>query len=171
MIKKTSLITLLSILSLALLLSACGKKDQMPAIQPTQNETPAAVAPTTPDINSTQENTAAPTGQTPKNEPINNVVTKTVPKPSPAPSSSKVYVNITKTGFSPKNATVRVGQSIVFVNKDTSTHWPYSLNYPLFDAGKALKTGESYGFIFKSSGVISVSDKLSDTAKGTITVK
>ena len=98
-------------------------------------------------------------------------------------------VEITAAGFSPNTLTVKSGDTMVFVNKDTAQHWPASAAHPThvvypetggcigskFDACKGLAEGESFEFVFNEKGSWKYHDHLnccSDPAFfGTIVVE
>ena len=98
-------------------------------------------------------------------------------------------VEITAAGFSPNTLTVKSGDAVVFVNKDTAQHWPASAAHPThvvypetggcigskFDACKGLAEGESFEFVFNEKGSWKYHDHLnccSDPAFfGTIVVE
>ena len=94
-------------------------------------------------------------------------------------------VEITKSGFSPKVTTVKVGQTVTFVNKDTSPHWPASANHPThteypeeggcigskFDSCGPLKTGEKFSFTFNQKGNWSYHDHVDSSLTGVVVVE
>ncbi|MBI2580683.1 cupredoxin domain-containing protein [Candidatus Woesearchaeota archaeon] len=106
----------------------------------------------------------------------------------PAAASEKT-IEITATGFSPSPLTIKAGQTVTFVNKDTAQHWPASAVHPThavypepdgcigskFDACKGLAQGESFTFVFNEKGSWKYHDHLnccSDPAFfGTIVVE
>ncbi len=75
-------------------------------------------------------------------------------------------VEITSEGFSPSQISINAGDTVVFVNKDSETHWPASAQHPThkaypesggcigskFDACKPLAQGESWPFTFSQKG-------------------
>jgi plastocyanin len=86
-------------------------------------------------------------------------------------------VLITSSGFIPSTLTIKVGDTVTFVNKDSKPHWPASdphpthTNYPGFDALRPLKTGESYSFTFTKQGAWGYHDHLNPSLRGTIIVE
>lgn len=110
------------------------------------------------------------------------------PPQQPAVASEKT-IEITAAGFSPSTLTVKSGDAVVFVNKDTAQHWPASAMHPThtlypepggcigskFDACKGLAQGESFSFVFNHVGSWKYHDHLnccSDPAFfGTIVVE
>lgn len=99
-------------------------------------------------------------------------------------------VEITSNGFNPKVLSVKVGDAVTFVNKDSAEHWPASAMHPthtvypgsdikkcgtvedrmIFDACKGLKQGERYSFTFNEKGSWKYHDHLVAGLTGTINV-
>jgi plastocyanin len=86
-------------------------------------------------------------------------------------------VLITSSGFTPSTLTIKVGDTVTFINKDSNPHWPASdphpthTNYPGFDALRPLKTGESYSFTFTKQGAWGYHDHLNPSLRGIIIVE
>ena len=94
-------------------------------------------------------------------------------------------VNITSSGFSPQNIKIKAGESVTFINKDTTEHWPASGMHPThthypeeggcigstFDACEGLKQGERYSFTFHHKGEWNYHDHLNSGFTGTIIVE
>jgi len=85
-------------------------------------------------------------------------------------------IEITSSGFSPNTITINQGDTITWINMDSSSHWPASNNhpthnlYPGFDANRGLATGETYGFTFDETGNWGYHDHLFPSRTGTIIV-
>ena len=98
-------------------------------------------------------------------------------------------VTITSNGFQPSLLQVKVGETVVFVNQDSTKHWPASAVHPThnkypgsginkcgsfdplnFDACKGLAQGESFSFIFNEKGTWGYHDHLKAGLQGTIVV-
>lgn len=85
-------------------------------------------------------------------------------------------VLITDEGFLPSELTIEPGNKVIFENRGESDHWPASGIHPTheicpgFDAGKPLKPGEIYEFVFKNEGECPMHDHLNPQLKGAITV-
>ena len=85
-------------------------------------------------------------------------------------------VEVTSSGFSPKTLEINAGDTVRFVNKDSSKHWPASdfhpthRLYPGFDALRGLAQGEEYSFKFDKKGSWTYHDHLNPGTKGTIIV-
>jgi len=113
-----------------------------------------------------------------------------LPEEIPETAPSTHTVEITSSGFSPKNLEIKQGDTVVFVNKDDSTQWPASdvhpthKSYPgsgiskcgtseeqnIFDACKGLEQDESYSFTFNEEGSWNYHNHFSPGLKGTIVV-
>jgi plastocyanin len=87
-------------------------------------------------------------------------------------------VTITSHGFSPETIRIRVGQSVVWTNKDSRTHQVASDPYPS-DTGLSgfldpvpMQTGQTYGFTFGTKGIFTYHDQLQPYGfKGEVTVQ
>jgi plastocyanin len=98
-------------------------------------------------------------------------------------------VLITSSGFIPSTLTIKVGDTVTFVNKDSKPHWPASDFHPthrlypgsgiekcgsgeeIFDACKGLSPGETFSFTFKYRGTWTYHDHLYPYLTGTIIVQ
>lgn len=164
--------TRLFILSTALVvaLAGCGTTD-MEYVNKETNE----------KITETQEMDEMENTEEAMEENKETVRNTTTPQPTPVPIQQKtvsqtplselMVVSIQKDGFKPQNATARIGQRVIYVNDTESTSWPFSVNYPKFDAGRTLNPGEAYAIEFEEPMTISISDKLRSIPAGTLTVK
>ncbi|MBI2544977.1 MAG: hypothetical protein HYW22_00030 [Candidatus Aenigmarchaeota archaeon] len=105
---------------------------------------------------------------------------------SPTPNPGTVYqVDMTSNGFNPRILNIKLGDTLVFVSKDTEKHWPASDIYPTnnvypekggcvgskFDACHGLSQGESYQFTFNYLGSWCYHDHLNPNLKGCVTVQ
>lgn len=85
-------------------------------------------------------------------------------------------VEITSVGFSPKNITIKAGESVAWVNKDTLEHTvdsashPTHTAYPRFNLG-SIKTGEQKSLSFPDTGTFKYHDHLNPTLFGSVTVE
>jgi plastocyanin len=79
-------------------------------------------------------------------------------------------------GFSPEQLTVKVGQSVTFVNRDDEDHWPASNDHPShkkyseLDPKRPIKPGERWSFMFTREGQWGMHDHLFPSDRATITV-
>ena len=46
------------------------------------------------------------------------------------PNQQTYTVEMTSTGFSPNSISIKAGDTVTFVNKDTTQHWPASAMHP-----------------------------------------
>ena len=147
--KKIIAASLLVAASLAL--AGCGKEEAYPAAE-TKIETPDAAKSVQPvETSKTDENAVAPSD-------ANVVIPKVQP---PVARQAETYiVNMRTSGYSPTAMTVRIGDTVTFLNEEAGQHWPASLNSTKLDAGRALKMGESYSFKLITNGTLTVQDKI-----------
>lgn len=107
------------------------------------------------------------------------------------PQETKKVVEITSSGFNPKTLNINAGETVTFVNKDSSAHWPASNLHPThmaypsssiekcgteeesttFDACGNLEPGEEYSFTFTRVGRWPYHDHLHPNRGGTIAVR
>lgn len=94
-----------------------------------------------------------------------------------APVTSNTEIEITATGYKPKDIQIKKGAKVVFKNEDQDIHWPASnihpthLIYPEFDPKKPVKAGGQWEFVFDKIGVWRYHDHLIPTQTGTVTVE
>lgn len=108
-----------------------------------------------------------------------------------APKPSTVLVDMTDVGFSPEKVTIKAGDAVKFVNRNTVKRWPASdvhpthVAYPgsniakcksapqgsIFDACDGLDEGEMFQFTFNEKGTWQYHDHLDPGDKGTIIVE
>ncbi|MFH1211252.1 MAG: plastocyanin/azurin family copper-binding protein [archaeon] len=100
------------------------------------------------------------------------------PATSPPPSSSSYTVEITSAGYSPSTVTVKAGDTVTWLNMDSTPHWIASASHPThtvypepggcigskFDACKGLAQGESWSFTFDQKGSWNYHDHLNAQA-------
>lgn len=99
-------------------------------------------------------------------------------------------IRITSSGFLPQEIEINAGDSVVFINEDSSKHWPASAVHPthrvypgsdiskcgtaseseIFDACRGLESGERYTFTFNEKGNWRYHDHLRASLTGTINV-
>ncbi len=85
-----------------------------------------------------------------------------------AVSTATKAVKITRTGFVPSKATIKVGDSVKWTNSDTISHQVVANNGSF--ASPVLGAGKSYTFRFRASGTYHYHDGLHPSLKGTIVV-
>lgn len=120
--------------------------------------------------------------QVPTPEEIKQNVTITEQSASPAESASpsammeSVVVTITDSGFSPSAATVKVGESVTWINKGSTKHTvdsavhPTHQVYPRLNLG-AINPGESKTLSFPDAGTFKYHDHLNPQFTGSVTVQ
>lgn len=97
-------------------------------------------------------------------------------------------ITITSSGFSPSSLDILVGDTVTFINEDTSSRWPASASHPnhtvypgssvskcggdeaIFDACHGLAVDETFEFTFNEIGTWNYHDHLSPSTTGSITV-
>ena len=99
-------------------------------------------------------------------------------------SPTTLTVEIKSSGFSPKILEINSGDTVTWINRDSSSHWPASAVHPThtvypepggcigskFDACKGLSNRESYSFTFDEEGTWKYHDHLNPSSTGTIIV-
>lgn len=95
----------------------------------------------------------------------------------PSGQTREVAVSMIHDGFSPKNITIKRGDTVTFVNEDSQSHWPASnihpthSIYPEFDPKRSLKQGESWSFVFEKEGIWRYHDHVAPSLAGTVVVE
>ncbi len=104
----------------------------------------------------------------------------------PIPETTKQHlIEINSTSFNPSELKINRGETVVFINKDFSSHWPASGVHPThnlypekggcigskFDACGSLKENENFTFTFKYSGTWSYHDHIRPGIYGKIMVE
>lgn len=83
---------------------------------------------------------------------------------------------MTASGLQPANLTIKVGDAVVFENRDTRQHWPASgvhpthLLCPGFDALRPMSPGETYSHTFTEAKECPMHDHPIPTLMGKIIV-
>lgn len=94
-------------------------------------------------------------------------------------------IEITSNGFSPNPLTIKQGDAVTWINKNTVEHWPASAIHPThnvypepggcigskFDACRGLKQDESFSFTFNEKGEWNYHDHLDVSKFGKIIVE
>jgi plastocyanin len=106
-------------------------------------------------------------------------------------SKEDFTVIYTDNGYTPKELTVEVGSTVIFKNESSSPSWPASAMHPthksypgsdikkcgtseadmIFDACRAIASGESWSFTFDEAGQWSYHDHLNSSKWGKVIVK
>lgn len=128
-------------------------------------------------------------GPSPQPTPQPTPTPEPEPEPTPAPEDGVYIVDMTSDGFSPKILTIKNGDTVKWVNRDTAPHWPASAVHPthriypgsgieqcdepdavIFDACGGIAQGESFSFIFDYEGAWVYHDHLNSRLTGSIVV-
>ena len=86
-------------------------------------------------------------------------------------------IEMTAAGFAPSNITIKKGEKVEFINRDSKPRWPASGMHPShlvcrgFDALKAIAPGETYSFSFNEAKACPMHDHLMPNFFGKITVE
>lgn len=97
----------------------------------------------------------------------------------------KYNVYISSTGFSPRLLNIKIGDTVIFTNKDTDKHWVASDIFPTnnvypekggcigskFDVCHGMQNGEEYQFTFFYKGSWCYYDQLHPSLKGCVDVQ
>ncbi len=116
----------------------------------------------------------------------------TNPTPTPTPSANEgenpdqntgepqepqeYQVSMTDSGYTPKDLTVKRGDTVTFINNGTKDIWPASAphpshtDYPAFDPKQGVAVGESWSFTFDRVGNWRFHDHLNPTRTGSVRV-
>ncbi len=126
---------------------------------------------------------AAACNKTSNNDNSQNQNAQSQPAPgsqnpsSQYPTSQQHEIDMGADGFNPSTITVKQGDWVVFVNKDTQPHWPASNPHPThtdlpgFDALRRIARGDSYKYQFKKAGTWGFHDHLNPSNGGSVTVQ
>ena len=110
--------------------------------------------------------------------------------PDEAANVSGNVIEMSNSGFSPTDITIKKGDTVTFVSVDSGMHWPASDVHPthtvypgsgitkcgtseqegIFDACHGLEEGETWNFTFEDVGSWNFHDHLHPRFTGTITV-
>ncbi|MDP3953919.1 MAG: hypothetical protein Q8Q06_00700 [bacterium] len=124
------------------------------------------------------------------NKETNAPTVNGTPEPTPTPVASaspdtvgngesvikEWIVEMTNDTFVPAELTIKVGDTVVFVNKDSSPHWPASGVHPThqicqgFDSLKGIAQNETYSFTFNEAKECPMHDHVRPSMKGKIIV-
>lgn len=108
--------------------------------------------------------------------PASTASESATPQASPSAAMTEKAVTISSTGFSPKNITVKTGESITWTNSDNADHTvnssphPTHTDYPPLNLG-VIKSGESKSLAFPKAGTYKYHDHLNPSLFGSITVE
>lgn len=89
---------------------------------------------------------------------------------------TSLEIVVSENGFSPKDLTIKKGNTLTFVNKANRLVWPASDPHPThtdyvgFDPKKGIEPGSSWSFTLNQAGEWAYHNHLSPFRRGTITV-
>src|SRR3990167_5415790 len=98
------------------------------------------------------------------------------PSPTATPESKTYHIIMDKKGFTPSELTVKIGDTVVFDNKDAREHWPASDLHPThllclgFGSQGGIAPGASYAYTFTEAKTCTMHDHLAPGLKGEIRV-
>ena len=145
-------------------------------LQQQQSSSPSSVLPKIAEITTPVSTVTSTAPHTEPTQPVTTTATSTKPPPTaptltpppatpPPAAQPKLYiVAIEADGFYPKVLTVAPNDSVKWINRDSSLHWPASdphpthTRYPTLDALGDLGEGETYTFTFTQIGVYGYHD-------------
>lgn len=183
--KSISLLSLLIVIILLLIIAGCQGQiipkvdDSVSANIPTSgSEDPSDVLDNPNTVTAEVQNTGEP-----------NVVIETIAET--VNSAQTHTLEMSSNGFSPKELTIKSGDTVRFTNVGTQRYWPASAFHPthtsypgssitkcntaeantIFDACRAYGPGETYSFIFTEVGSWKYHDHRNPSAAGTIIVE
>lgn len=96
---------------------------------------------------------------------------------TPATKPKTTTVSYTATGFSPESITIKMGDTVKFVNNSGSGMWPAAGPHPVhtsvpgFDAKRMIPAGDSYSFTFTKAQQVSYHNHLNPMQIGKIIVE
>ena len=163
-------IAIVFVLLAALLVAGCTQQTTTTA----QTTTPTTTEGQPATVETTTQTTAQSTTQT-----------------TTSSGGQEVIVEMTSSGFNPQTVTINNGDTVTWVNLDTSSHWPASASHPthtvypgsgiqkcgtaeqpnIFDACKELGPEETYSFTFNEVGEWNYHDHKNPSLFGKIVVQ
>lgn len=96
---------------------------------------------------------------------------------SASPSSNQNTVTYSSTGFDPKTITIKMGQTVTWVNQDTnslqvaSSPHPTHTDYPPLNSVGTIEPGQMSSFTFSTAGTFKYHDHLNPQNWGEVIVE
>lgn len=90
--------------------------------------------------------------------------------------ANEVVVEMTSAGFFPSTVTVKIGDTLKFINNDSRPRWPASAVHPIhscypgFDSRGSVASGDSFSFTASVAKTCGFHDHLNTGLRGTLTV-
>lgn len=79
--------------------------------------------------------------------------------------------------YEPSRLTIKQGETVTFINRDSDDHWPASDNHPShqiysqFDPKRSIPPGKSWSFTFTRTGTWQLHDHIYPSITGEIVVE
>ena len=89
--------------------------------------------------------------------------------PASSASAATITIRIVQSGFTPSSVTVAVGDTVTWVNRDTTNHQVVAATGAF--ASPVLRPGQRYSFTFRAAGTYRYRDALEPAERGTIVVQ
>jgi plastocyanin len=108
--------------------------------------------------------------------PVENIIDLNEPQTMVEPPIDSVVIEVTEDGFEPADVTIKLGDTVTFVNTKDRVIWPASndhpihTDYPEFDPRRGFEKGDGWSFTFDRVGEWGYHDHVSPLDQGTITV-
>lgn len=86
-------------------------------------------------------------------------------------------VTITQSGFLPKSVTIKVGETVTWINDDSASHTvnsdlhPIHTLFPILNKVSLIKAGEKKSLQFTTAGTFTYHDHLNPSSTGSVTVQ
>ena len=114
-------------------------------------------------------NTQTPATNTTSTSPIQNIKTNTNPTQNSTANPVNVKVDISNFSFNPAVLTIKAGTKVTWVNNDSTSHTVTSDSGNLLNS-PTLATGQSFSFVFPTTGTINYHCSIHPSMKGTVIV-
>ncbi|MBX4187044.1 MAG: cupredoxin domain-containing protein [Candidatus Doudnabacteria bacterium] len=89
-------------------------------------------------------------------------------------ADNAVVIRMEDNSFQPRELTVNICDTLLFLNLDDKSKWPQVMSYqayPGFDAGRELKKYDYFTFQVTRPGTYSFQDRMNTKVTGKITIK
>lgn len=120
--------------------------------------------------------TIAPTEVTQTTQTSTSTESANQPATSGAMVEEKNLVTISSSVFSPKSITIKIGESVTWVNEDSQNHTvnstphPTHTDYPSLNLG-VIQPGKQKSLTFDKAGIYKYHDHLNPSLAGSVTVE
>lgn len=126
-------------------------------------------------MKSSNLSTSAPSQTVQNSSPV--MVGSSSPNASSSGAMSQNIINISSNGFSPSTVTIKVGDTVTWMNKDSAPHQvnsdvhPTHLLYPPLNTIGLLNPGEKKSLSFPTAGTFKFHDHLNPQFTGSVVVQ